>query len=189
MNISGWNYDFETLPHFENRKDGEYTEDMLYESPDGSFCVVNYSVKEVRSGDFRGFLAILKNKETPEKVLNITNINFIKEAPFFASSKPLTAVLAHIYADDIKQYLAITVIIDLQKERFALAPIYPSENRTLYPLSESRGKVFLMHRDGSKRDVTKLTQYPLSKLPMLSGVNIKVNMFNTMQTVPRFSEI
>lgn len=188
MNISGWNYDFETLPRFENRENGEYTEDILYESPDGSFCVVNYSVKEVRNGDFRGFLAILKNKEAPEKLLNITNINFIKEAPFFASSKPLTAVLANIYADDIKQSLAVTIIIDLHKERFSLAPIYPSEDRTLYPLSEARGKIFLMNRDGSKRDVTKLTQYPLSKLPLLSGVNIKVNMFNTMQTVPCFSD-
>jgi hypothetical protein len=186
MNISNWEYDFSSLPYWDNREKTDVT-DKLYESTH-DFCLLNYSISEVRMLDFRGFLALFKNKAAPQLVFNCTALNFPKCTPFFAESVPFCAVLASVYCEDIQKELDVTLIIDLAKNRFAFAPLHQSDVRELHPMTEEKKGLFLLLRDGSKRNVTKLTYHPFDKAEKIEGVAIKMNMFGNVQIAPRLGK-
>lgn len=126
-------------------------------------------------------------KEIPE-ILFGSALEFPETAPFFAESAPFCAVLAKALCDDIKRYLDVTVIIDLAKDRFAFAPLHQSEKPELHPMTEEKGKLLLINRDGSKRNVTKLIFYPLEKFAKIESVSIKMNMFGNVQVAPKFKK-
>ena len=184
MNISGWNYDFSSLPHWEAGETDDYAQNKLYESADGRFCYFLYAVKEVRPSDFRGFAAIFKNKENPQLVFSGKCACFPNEAPFLSDSQPILAFLASFYSDDTNCNIDVTVIADIEKHRYAFAPLYQSESRCLYPIEEKKGKILLLNRDSSKRNITKLTYRPLDTLGSVLKVEIKMNMFGNIQILP-----
>ena len=116
MKTTTWNYDFSSLPRWDNHEKFPYAFDKFYEIPESDALCCIYSVIEVRMCDERGFLAILKNKEAPHLIVNIAD-----EAMF----RPNVSVSA-----DGKLLLLFCPsrqeiwIIDLQKEAFArYAPI------------------------------------------------------------------
>ena len=125
-------------------------------------------------------------KEIPEAVLSAKALAVCEPEPFFAESAQYCAVLVSAQCDDIKSVLNVTLIIDIAKERFAFAPLHQSDVPALHPMAEEKGKLLLINRDGSKRNVTKLIFHPLDKLAKLEGVAIKMNMFGNVQIAPKF---
>ena len=127
-------------------------------------------------------------KEIPEAILSAPAFKFTETAPFFAESAGFCAVLASIYCEDIKSDIAVTIITDLSKPRFAFAPFHQSETPELHPMTEEKGKLLLINRDGSKRNVTKLIYYPIEKAKKIEKVAIKMNMFGNIQIAPKFAK-
>ena len=113
-------------------------------------------------------------------------LRFHESAMLLSESAKYCAVLASIYCGDIKSDINATIIIDIEKARFAFAPLHQSDTPELHPMTEEKGKLFLVLRDGSKRNVTKLIFHPLDKLAKLEGVAIKMNMFGNVQIAPKF---
>lgn len=124
-------------------------------------------------------------KEIPEIIIGSPALKLADAEPFFSDDGSVCAVLAEIYCKELEKELDITVIVNLAKKTFAFA-FYQSDVRALHPLTEKKGKVLLINRDGSGRGIEKLVQYPLEKLPRTESVEIKLNMFNNVQAVPRF---
>ena len=127
-------------------------------------------------------------KDIPEIVTRAAALKFAEAEPFFAENAPYCAVLTAIYCDDIKIDINATLIIDLAKNKFALAPLHQSDVPELHPMSEEKKGLFLRLRDGSKRNVTKLTYYPLEKTAKIESVSIKMNMFGNIQIAPKFTK-
>ena len=127
-------------------------------------------------------------KEIPEAVLNVPSLKLHEVAPFFAESAPFCALLASAYCADIARELDVTVILDLAKNRFAFAPLHQSDTPELHPMAEEKKGLLLINRDGSKRNVTKLTFHPIEKIAKLESVAIKMNMFGNVQIAPKFGK-
>ena len=121
-------------------------------------------------------------------VLSAPSLKTTETEPFFAQNAPYCAVLANVYCGDIKSDIAVTVIIDLSKPRFAFAPLHQSDVPELHPMSDEKKGLLLLLRDGSKRNVTKLIFYPLEKIAKIESVAIKMNMFGNIQITPKFTK-
>jgi hypothetical protein len=127
-------------------------------------------------------------KEIPSIVLGSTALKISDNVPFLAENAPFCAVLAKIYCDDIKKELDVTLIIDYAKNRFAFAPLHQSDTPELHPMADEKKGLFLLLRDGSKRNVTKLIFHPLDKISKIESVAIKMNMFGNIQIAPKFKK-
>lgn len=121
-------------------------------------------------------------------VLSAPALKTTETEPFFAQNAPYCAALANVYCGDIKSDIAVTVIIDLSKPRFAFAPLHQSDVPELHPMSDEKKGLLLLLRDGSKRNVTKLIFYPLEKIAKMESVAIKMNMFGNIQITPKFTK-
>ena len=130
----------------------------------------------------------MNREEINELLLGAPALKPAGAEPFFAENAPYCAVLTAIYCDDIKIDINATLIIDLAKNKFALAPLHQSDVPELHPMSEEKKGLFLRLRDGSKRNVTKLTYYPLEKTAKIESVSIKMNMFGNIQVAPKFKK-
>ena len=126
-------------------------------------------------------------KEIPEIVFG-SALKFSEMPPFFAENLPFCAMLASAYCQDTKTDITVTLIIDLAKKRFAFAPFHQSEKPEMHPMAEEKGKLLLLLRDGSKRNVTKLIFHPLEKFHSFKSVNLNMNMFGNIQIAPRFEK-
>ncbi len=148
MNIAGWEYDFESLPRWENREVMKDCKDYLTESGDESRACLIYSVTEVSMMYYLGFCAIFQNKENPELLLHIPYVNFEPYAKFSKDGKLLFLKALYRYG---KRFV---LVIDLDAKKFAIfhfcAPFW-------YDLTEIEGGrfqiVFDMERDGDDRRI------------------------------------
>lgn len=181
---TNWNYDLASLPG--RADEGKSLPDACYESAASDFCVVNYSVTESSDGAHAGFIAVLENKAAPRLAFSTQNFRFPNEAPFIASNLPFFAALVCMPCKDLSAPIETTVIFDMAKKRFAFAPFHQAEKRALHPLTEEKKGLFLINRDGSKRNVSKLTFYPFEKFASVKSAEIKMNMFGNIQVVPKF---
>ena len=127
-------------------------------------------------------------KEILEAIAGANALKFHEKEQFFAEDAPFCAVLASAYCDDIKRDIDVTLIVDLAKKRFAFAPLHQSETPELHPMSEEKGKLLLLNRDGSKRNVTKLIYHPFEKISKIESLSIKINMFGNVQIAPKFTK-
>lgn len=186
MNISDWEYDFSSLQSRDARENLPAAPDTLFESPDGSFCILNFPVSKAADGSCLGSVAVLKNKQSPELVLYAEKLKFPIAEPFFARSSHTAALLAVVTEKSMDKDFDVTLIIDLDKKRFAFAPFYPSDERRLYPMTEEKGGLFLLVPDGTKRNVTKLKHYPLAKLNSFSKVKVTSNLLGHVLFEPVF---
>ena len=130
----------------------------------------------------------MHKEEINELLLTAPALKPAEVEPFFAENAPYCAVLTGIYCDDIKTNIHATLIFDLDKSRFAFAPLHQSDVPELHPMTEEKGKLLLINRDGSKRNVTKLIYHPISKLAKIESAAIKMNMFGNIQIAPKFSK-
>lgn len=133
MNISGWEFDFESLPRWDNRETMLDCKDYLYESPDATYACLLYSVTEVGMLNYRGFCAILQGKNAPELLLHIPYVNFEPYAKFSKDGKLLFLKALYRYG---KRFI---LVLNLEKSKYAVvhfcAPVW-------YELEESDGGMF-----------------------------------------------
>lgn len=76
MRTTDWKFDFSSLPYWNNRETLWDAYDEFYEIASSNLLCCLYSIAEVRMLDYRGFLAILRNKNDPELILNISEYTF-----------------------------------------------------------------------------------------------------------------
>ena len=111
MKTTTWNYDFLTLPRWDNREKFPFVSEKYYEIPESDALCCIYSISEVRMCDERGFFAILKNKEAPHLTVNIADgVNFRPKVSVSSDGK-----LLFLFCPS-RQEIGI---IDLQKDAFA----------------------------------------------------------------------
>lgn len=65
MDINGWNYLFESLPHWRIRERFPYVYDQLTQSPSNKYAILIYSIAEVSMCNEVGCLAVLKAESIP----------------------------------------------------------------------------------------------------------------------------
>lgn len=126
MRSTDWNYDFSSLPFWNNRENN-CVRDAFYEIPQTDALCCLYSITEVRMSDERGFLAVLRNKKNPELVLNIApqivdgkvdGYNF--HTPFFVSNNgQLIFLQPGMYNQKEGRGARPLLILDITRNRFA----------------------------------------------------------------------
>ena len=113
-----WKFDFSSLPHWDNREE-VLVYDEFFEIPQNDTLCCIYSIAEVGMLNYRGFLAILKNKSEPFLFLNIAEgFNFV---PNFSVSKDgnLIFLVPNIYCKKRMMSRRPMLIINLRKNSFA----------------------------------------------------------------------
>jgi hypothetical protein len=117
MRTTDWNFDFASLPRWDNRERIFYVYDEFYEIPGKDMLCCIYSVAEVSMLNHEGFLAILRNKEKPELVLNAADICFCVN--FSQSADGRFLFLQPSFYFPKKGYRRPVLILDMEKNRFA----------------------------------------------------------------------
>lgn len=177
MNTTDWNFDFSSLQRWNNRETMHDIYDRFYEIPQNDVLCCLYSISEVRMGDYRGFLAILKGKDSPSVLVDIGScMNFCDQ---FSVSEDgnLIFLMPHIY-DPRYRIISPILIIDLQHERFSylltdnINPCYKiiqesDQVFTVEAAETQRGDERLMAIHGMKIRPDQLRWFDLCKLSSL----------------------
>lgn len=79
MDINGWNYLFENLPHWRIREHFPYVYDQLTQSVTGKYAILIYSIAEVTMCNEVGCLAVSKPRASPPATERI-------QSPFSSSN-------------------------------------------------------------------------------------------------------
>ncbi|MDR1196291.1 MAG: hypothetical protein LBL00_07445 [Endomicrobium sp.] len=149
MNINGWDYNFKSLPYWDNREKFPYVYDLLFENEQADIAFLIYSITEVTMCYYVGFLAIFKNKEKPELLLNATKGGFLNEKVIFSIENRFAFVKSAIY---IKKGWPI-FIFDLLNRQFACLKIIPNSKNDLM------GRI-----NETKIEIDKLKWMPFERL-------------------------
>ena len=145
MKTTDWNYDFHSLPHWDNREKLHYVCDEYYEIPQSDTLCCLYSICEAGMLNYLGFLAILKNKKNPELVLNLYDqISFCVN--FSASTDGnLVFLQPSIYDRLTNRCLRPVLILDLQNRRFSY--IRTANYCPSYKVIQKKANVFVIEAD------------------------------------------
>ncbi len=135
-----WDFDFSSLPHWDNRNTIPYVFDNFHHIPKSDTLCCIYSIAEVSMGRYMGFLAILKNKEKPELVLNVADkINFYRNF-FVNQSGNIIFLQPFIYNKATKKSSCPIMILDIANSKFAY---YHADNYNLcYKIIELSDCIF-----------------------------------------------
>ncbi|MBQ4117025.1 MAG: hypothetical protein IJD37_06575 [Clostridia bacterium] len=166
-----WRFDFESLPYWDNRKTifGVF-DDFHYIPQSDTLCCI-YSIAEVSMCRYMGFLAILKNKEKPELILNIAHkMNFYRN--FFVSQKGNIIFLQpFIYNKKTKKSSCPIMIIDIENRKFAY---YDAEDYGVcHKISEISDQIFSIESDESSYKTIRKTEIDLSCLDWFDFSKLK----------------
>lgn len=159
-----WNYDFTSLPWWNNREELGGVYDRFYEIPQSDTLCCLYSIYEITMGNDLGFLAVLRNKETPELVLT-SQINF---AVHLSANSAGNLIFLHPYLYDksTHQSKCPILILDIQRKRFSYVR---TNNRCPgYKVIEKKKAVFTIEADEYQRKHNK-------ELKALHGKKIRIN--------------
>lgn len=119
MKTTDWNYDFTSLPRWDNRERFPWVYDEYFEIPQSDTLCCLYSITEATMLNYLGFLAILRNKEKPELVLNIAD-GFDFCVNFSASEDgSLLFLQPSLYDPSTNRYSRPILILDVQNHRFS----------------------------------------------------------------------
>ncbi len=148
-----WKYEFPSLPKWDVRDRIPFVHDKFYYLPQSDILCCIYSIAEVRMGWNQGFLAILKNKENPELVLNIyNNITFSDN---FSANKNgnLAFLLSHFNDKTTGGIGSLILIIDIVCEKFSYLRI--NNFNPCYKVIELSDGVFGIEADAVQRNTDK----------------------------------
>ena len=166
MIIQGWEFNFESLPNWDNRERIAYITDDFFENKTSDTACMIYSIAEVGMCNYIGFLAILRNKKEPVLFLNITNFNFPKQEVCFSSDGHLIFVQSHLYNKSIKQTECPLIIIDIQRKCFSY---FQTDNcNPCYQVKELNHCVFSIMADEFQKKHDK-------RFKKFSNKKIKIN--------------
>ena len=117
MRTTDWQFDFASLPRWDIREKIPFVYDEFYEVPGKDMLCCIYSVAEVSMLNYQGFLAVLRNKEKPELVLNVTDISFCINFSHSEDGK-LLFLKASLYFSE-KGWRQPVLMLDMEKDRFS----------------------------------------------------------------------
>ena len=127
MKIATWDCDFSSLPYWEDREHIPFIYDTFCEVPQSDALCCIYSIAEVSMGDYRGFLAIFKQKNAPRLYLNVTTVNF-RDQMCANKEGNLLFLRPHIYEPEVKVVKEPVIVIDIQNDLFTY---FDMENKYL----------------------------------------------------------
>ena len=176
MRTTDWNYDFASLPHWENRNT-LMAYDQFHEIPQQNALCCIYSIKEVSMCNYVGFLAILKEKDDPTLLINISKgMNFCDN--FSVSEDGRFIFLQPSIYDERRGRKRPILVINLVENRFSY--VLTNNTNPCYHVKQKSTDVFvveaqesqqgdqrLMEIHGIEIHITALQWYELNKLPSL----------------------
>lgn len=148
MRTTDWSFDFASLPRWDNREKVFYTFDEFYEISGKDMLCCLYCVAEVSMMNYEGFLAILRNKQKPELVLNATDISFCVN---FSQSEDGRYLFLQpsIYFRETGHIRRPVLILDMEKNRFAF--VKTRNYCPDYQVVERKPDVFVIEADERER--------------------------------------
>lgn len=153
MKTTDWKYDFASLPRWDNRERFPCVYDEYYEISQSDTLCCLYSICEVGMLNYLGFLAILKNKEKPELVLNLT-----EEFTFcvnFSVSQDGTLIFLqpNIYDRTTNRCFRPVLILDIRNKRFSYLKM--ANHCPAYKVTQKKARVFVIEADEYQRNGIK----------------------------------
>ena len=149
--VTDWKFDFSQLHHWNNRDQLRGIYDRFYEIPRSDTLCCLYSVYEASMCSYLGFLAILKNKEDPQLILN-SEMNFCVN--FSVNSEGNLIFLQPYLCDRSEnQRKCPILILDIEKNRFS----YLRTNNLCpgYKVVEKKKTLFVIEADEYQRKHNK----------------------------------
>ena len=166
MKTTDWKYDFSSLPRWNIRNTIPFVYDEFFEIPQSDMLCCIYSVAEVSMCNYLGELAILKNKDKPELLLNITEgISFY---PNFSVSSDGNLIFLQpcIYYQQNSSVKIPILIIDLSQNTFSY--LVTDNANPSYRIVELKPNVFGIEADDHQKNADK-------SLRSLSRKKIRIN--------------
>lgn len=168
MLIQGWNFDFESLPYWDNHDKIPYVTDDLFQNEISNVACIIYSIAEVRMCHSIGFLAILRNKENPELLLNITNFCFPKQEITFSSDGNIVFLQAQIYFRENHSVEYPLLLINIKNPGFSY--IRTHHNPSCFRIKERDTLAFTVEADDFQVKIENLNWYELKELNHLPAI-------------------
>ncbi len=167
MRTTDWKFDFSSLPYWNNRETLWDAYDEFYEIASSNLLCCLYSIAEVRMLDYRGFLAILRNKNDPELILNISEYTFTQT--FFTDKEEKLIFLQFcLHNQKTDRTVYPILILDIGRNRFSYAL---SRNTVgVRRITQDKTAVFTVELSGhrSKKIRSRWLRWrPLEQLPIL----------------------
>ena len=148
MRTTDWNCDFSTLPRWDNRERIPYVFDEFYELPQSDILCCLYSVAEASMMNYMGFLAIFRNKENPELVLNVTDFPFCVN--FSASDDGnLLFLQPSIYLREKSRTVRPVLVLDIKNNRFSY--LKTANDCPAYNVVQKKPHIFVIEVDEQQR--------------------------------------
>lgn len=149
MKATDWKYDFSSLLHWDNREKTPFIYDEYFEIPQSDTVCCLYSICEAGMMNYLGFLAILKNKDNPELVLNVTEFPFCVNFSVSPNGK-LIFLQPSIYDQHTNRCMRPVLILDLQENRFSY--IRTANYCSDYKVIQTKPNVFIIEADEIQRE-------------------------------------
>ena len=165
MKTTDWKYDFSSLPRWDNRERIPYVYDAFFELPQSDTLCCLYSICEASMLNYLGFLAILKNKENPELVLNITEEFAFCDNVSVSDDGNLIFLQPSIYDKDTNCCPRPVLILDIKNNLFSF--LKTVNYSPLYKVVQKKANVFVIEADAHERKHNK-------QLASLHGKKIRI---------------
>lgn len=118
MKTTDWQFDFSALPFWGDRSQPSWVYDEFFEFPKLDMLCCLYNIREVTMMNYLAHLAILRNKESPELVLNIAEgFSFRPEC---VASKDGTLLFLYPVISRNNNTRSPQLILDFRKNRFCI---------------------------------------------------------------------
>lgn len=149
MKTTDWTFDFSSLPGWDIRQTIPYVYDEFFEIPQSDMVCCIYSIAEVTMGHYLGHLAILKNKEDPQLVLNITKEYTFGTNCSVNKTGDLIFLQPNIYNHHTHTTKRPILIIDIQNNRFSY--LKTDNINPCYTVVEINDRVFKIEADAYQK--------------------------------------
>ena len=120
MDINGWNYLFESLPHWRIRELFPYVYDQLTQSPSNKYAILIYSIAEVSMCNEVGCLAVFESREHPLLLLNAHKAHFTPQTPVFSANGRYVCLKSQVYLSDQNRVECPLLLLDLYERQFTV---------------------------------------------------------------------
>lgn len=120
MDINGWNYLFESLPHWRIRERFPYVYDQLTQSPSNKYAILIYSIVEVSMCNEVGCLAVFESREHPLLLLNAYKAHFPPQTPVFSANGRYVCLKSQVYLSDQNRVECPLLLLDLYERQFTV---------------------------------------------------------------------
>lgn len=159
-----WKFDFSSLPKWDVRDRIPFIYDKFYPLPECDALCCIYSIAEVKMGCYQGFLAILKNKDNPELLLNISEKITFCDNFSVNNNGDVIFLQCHIF-DKVKNRVSnLVLILDIVREKFSY---FTTDNyNPCYKVVELGDGVFGIEADEFQRNDKRLDAFCKTRIDL-----------------------